>query len=143
MKPKDILIFKELLHEHKYRVTPARIALLMLLRNSKKPLTVNDIQKETTHKMDKVTLYRALEDFLKSKIVGKIKLQNTATYYEFLDKDHHHHHIVCENCGGIEDIEHCGQTNLQKEVLRTSKNFSIINSHSLEFFGLCKACNKK
>lgn len=142
MKSKDVVLFEELLRENGYRITPARIALLTFLSHSKNPLTVGDIQKEMKHKMDKVTLYRALEDFAKSKIVGKINLQDTATYYEFLHEDHHHHHIVCEKCGKIEDIENCNQTNLQKEVLKHSKSFAGINSHSLEFFGVCKACSK-
>jgi Fur family ferric uptake transcriptional regulator len=143
MKFKDTVLFEELLREHGYRNTPGRIALLTFLSRSKKPITVGDIQKEMDHTMDKVTLYRALEDFAKSRIVAKVNLQDTATYYEFLHMDHHHHHIVCENCGKIEDIKHCEQTNLQKEVLNISMNFSIINSHSLEFFGICKACSKK
>jgi Fur family ferric uptake transcriptional regulator len=142
MKSKDILLFKELLREHEYRITPARIALLTFLSRSKKPLTTRDIQKDMSYKMDKVTLYRALEDFSKSKIVGKINLQDTATYYEFIHDDHHHHHIVCEKCGKIEDIESCNQTNLQREILKYSKSFTAINSHSLEFFGVCKTCSK-
>lgn len=142
MKSKDTLMFEKLLREHEYRVTPARMALLIFLSRSKKPLTALDIQKEMNYTMDKVTLYRALEDFAKSKIVGKINLQDTATYYEFLHKDHHHHHIVCEKCGKIEDIENCNQSNLQKEVLKHSKSFTIINSHSLEFFGVCKTCSR-
>jgi Fur family ferric uptake transcriptional regulator len=92
--------------------------------------------------MDKVTLYRALEDFSKSKIVAKINLQDVAVYYEFLHTDHHHHHIVCEKCGKLEDIEHCSPLVLEKEILKHSKSFSSIASHSLEFFGVCKACSK-
>jgi Fe2+ or Zn2+ uptake regulation protein len=143
MKSKDLLLFEAQFRESGHRITPGRIALLGFLSNSKKPLTASTIQKEMTHKMDKVTLYRALEEFTKLKIITKINLQDTAAYYEFLHKDHHHHHIVCEKCGKIEDIEHCEETDLQKETLRASKNFSVINSHSLEFFGLCKFCNKK
>lgn len=142
MKSKDTLACEALLQEHGYRLTPGRVALLMFLKSSKKPLSARDIQKQLTHTMDKVTLYRALEDFATSKIVAKINLQDTATYYEFLHEDHHHHHIVCEKCGRIEDIENCNQTNLQKEVLKHSKSFTAINSHSLEFFGICKACDK-
>lgn len=142
MKSKDTFTFEELLHEYGYRITPARVALLIFLSRSKKPLTAGDIQKEMNHKMDKVTLYRALEDFATSKIIAKVNLQSTATYYEFLHENHHHHHIVCEKCGKIEDVENCNQTNLQKEVLSHSKSFISINSHSLEFFGICKACNK-
>jgi Fur family ferric uptake transcriptional regulator len=142
MKSKDILACEALLQEYGYRLTPGRIALLMFLKKAIKPLSAGDIQKKLGHKMDKVTVYRALEDFAISKIVAKINLQDTATYYEFLHEDHHHHHIVCEKCGKIEDIENCNQTNLQKEILKHSKSFTTINSHSLEFFGVCKACSK-
>ncbi len=143
MKSKDTLACEALLQEHGYRVTTGRIALLVFLRQSKKPLTASELQKGMNVPIDKVTLYRALEDFVQSKIVEKINLQDTSTYYEFLHKDHHHHHIICESCGKIEDMAHCEQVNLQKEILRSSKQFASITSHSLEFFGICKPCSKK
>ncbi len=142
MKSKDVLTCEELLKEHTYRVTPGRVALLLFLKHAKKPLSVGDIQKQINHEIDKVTLYRALEDFAQSKIVAKISLRDTATYYEFIHANHHHHHIVCEQCGNMEDIESCNQGSLQKEILKHSKSFKIINSHSLEFFGICKDCGK-
>lgn len=143
MNTSDVLMCEELLQKYGYRVTRGRVSLLMFLKQSKKPLAAKEIQKGMRSQLNKVTLYRALEDFTRSKIVGKINLQNTSTYYEFLHKDHHHHHIVCENCGKIEDIEHCEQTSFQNKILKSSKNFSSINSHSLEFFGICKTCAKK
>jgi Fur family ferric uptake transcriptional regulator len=142
MKSKDTLACEAMLQEHGYRLTPGRIALLMFLKKATKPLSAGDIQKQLVHKMDKVTLYRALEDFAISKIIAKINLQDTATYYEFLHEDHHHHHIVCEKCGKIEDIKNCNQHDIQKEVINSSKSFKIINSHSLEFFGICNTCRK-
>lgn len=143
MKSKDVLTCEALLQGHGYRLTPGRIALLVFLKSKKVPLTASDIQNQINHKLDKVTLYRALEDFVTSKIIAKVNLNNQASYYEFIHHDHHHHHhIVCEKCGKIEDIEHCNQTNLQKEILKHSKSFTTINYHSLEFFGICKACSK-
>lgn len=142
MKSTDVFYFEEILRDHGYRVTGRRVRLLMFLSNSKTPLSAANIQKELDHNMDKVTLYRALEDFVKSKIIGKVNLQGTATYYEFLHKDHHHHHIICEKCGKIEDIENCNQVNMIKETLKHSKLFSTIHSHSLEFFGVCNTCSK-
>jgi Fe2+ or Zn2+ uptake regulation protein len=142
MKSKDILVCEALLKEHTYRVTPGRMALLLFLRRTKKPLSVGDIQKQLDYRIDKVTLYRALEDFARSKIVAKISLRDTTTYYEFIHANHHHHHIVCEQCGKIEDVESCDARSLQKEILKHSKSFKVINSHSLEFFGICKDCSK-
>jgi len=140
MKTKDVLLAEQLLQEHGFRLTPGRIAILLFLKKSKQPLSAIEIQNGMIHKVDKVTLYRALEDFSQSRIVAKINLQGSATYYEFIRADHHHHHIVCEQCGKLEDIENCNQTNIQKEILKYSKSFKIVNSHSLEFFGICKAC---
>lgn len=142
MKSKDIIFCEDLLKKHLYRVTPGRVVLLIFLRHAKKPLTVGDIQKQLDFAMNKVTLYRALEDFTQSKVIAKISLRNVATYYEFIHADHHHHHIVCEQCGALEDIENCNQVSLQKEILKHSKRFKVINSHSLEFFGICKNCGK-
>lgn len=141
MKHTDVSVCENLLEEHGYRITKGRVALLSFLMHRNMPLSVGDIQKEINYTIDKVTLYRALEDFSSSKIVAKINLHNSATYYEFLHKDHHHHHIICEQCGKIEDIENCNQTNLQKEVIKSSKHFNAISSHSLEFFGTCKTCS--
>lgn len=142
MKSKDVIFCETILKEHSYRVTPGRVGLLLFLKRAKKPLSVGDIQTQLDYQIDKVTLYRALEDFVQSKIVAKISLRDTATYYEFVHDDHHHHHIVCERCGKIEDIESCDADSLQKEILKHSKSFKVINSHSLEFFGVCKECNK-
>lgn len=141
MKSKDTLICEEILREHTYRLTPGRIALLTFLKNTTKPITAREIQNKLGYRMDKVTLYRALEDFVSTKIVTKINLQDTVTYYEFVHKDHHHHHIICEKCGKIEDIEHCNQNELQKKAILSSKDFKTITSHSLEFFGVCKTCS--
>ncbi len=141
MKSKDLLVCEELLRKNNYRVTTGRRQLLLTLLRTKKPLSVSELSRETGHSLDKVTLYRALEDFVSSKIIVKVNLQSTATYYEFIHNDHHHHHIVCEKCGKIEDIENCNQADLQKEMIKSSKHFSVVSSHSLEFFGVCKMCD--
>ena len=142
MKSKDTILCEEMLQKHGYRLTAGRIALLMFLKKSKRPLSTSDIHEGMDYKLDKVTLYRALEYFVKSKIVTKINLQNSTIYYELIHADHHHHHVICEICGKLEDIEHCNQDNIQKEITKQSKSFKIINSHSLEFFGICKDCYK-
>ncbi len=140
MKTKDTLLCEDLLQKHGYRLTLGRIALLVFLKNRNTPLSASNIQKELQPSLDKVTLYRALEDFSKSKIIAKVNLQNATTYYEFIHADYHHHHLICEQCGKLEDIENCNQINLQKEILKHSKNFKVVHSHSLEFFGVCKEC---
>lgn len=141
MKSNERIACEELLSKHGFRVTSGRTELLLFLKQSKRPLSVAAIQKGVNISMDKVTLYRALEDFSKLKIITKVNLQSPLTYYEYIHDNHHHHHIICERCNTIEDIETCKQTNLQKNILTHSKKFSAVTSHSLEFFGICKECS--
>lgn len=139
MRSQD-LTYETILRTHGYRVTEGRVSLLSFLAKAKSPLTVSQILKGLHGTLDKVTLYRALVDFSHKKIITKVNLQDTLTRYEFLHANHHHHHIICERCGKIEDIEHCEQPHLEKSILKHSKTFSAITSHSLEFFGICKKC---
>lgn len=142
MKNKNLLEVEALLKENNFRLTKGRIDLLLFLKSTKKPLTAKDIQEGLSISLDKVTLYRALEDFVLARIVQKVNLKNNSNYYEFINTHHHHHHIVCEKCGKIEDVEICSQDVLEKQAVAHSKVFSKVHSHSLEFFGICHSCHK-
>ncbi len=105
----------------------------------KKPQTVLQIFnsiKSKNSSIDKVTIYRILTGLIELKIVKEINLGSREGCYE-LSNCEHHHHLVCENCGQIEDVKLCEDTIL-KEVKKQS-SFKVKN-HSLEFFGTCKKC---
>jgi len=59
--------------------------------------------------------------------------------YEF-KTNHHHHHLVCTSCGRVQDVEANVVEKLENEIQK-NKNFKV-QSHSMEFFGLCSACQK-
>jgi Fe2+ or Zn2+ uptake regulation protein len=134
----DKKICEEILKVHGYRVTTGRVAILSAIKKSSKPLTALQLQEILS--CDKVTLYRALDDFVHSKIISEVSLKGRALYYEFNHHDHHHHHIVCTRCGVIEDIKDCNEKVLQKTALKLTTSFEQVTSHSLEFFGVCKKC---
>jgi Fur family transcriptional regulator, ferric uptake regulator len=87
--------------------------------------------------IDKVTVYRTLDYFTELGIVGKIQFQEKVTKYELIESGEHHHHLVCNKCGKVEDIPLNDEDLINKIGLQS--NFKII-SHSLEFFGLCHQC---
>lgn len=142
MKTKDTLGFETLLKENNFRVTKGRVEILSFLKRAKQPVTAKELQEAISLSLDKVTLYRALEDFVAAKLVQKVNLHNNSTYYELINEHHHHHHIICEHCGKLEDIEICNSAIFEKEVLSATNSFAIVNSHSLEFFGVCRSCHK-
>jgi Fe2+ or Zn2+ uptake regulation protein len=131
--------FKALLKEHGYRATSGRIALLTLLWKENKPLTVDEIKKRLESKLDMVTLYRALEALSKSGVVHRVELGHGHAHYELEKK--HHHHVVCTDCGEIEDVEVAEIEGLEARLSKSTRRFKSIYSHNVEFFGLCKACS--
>ncbi len=139
MKRKDV---DAILRKHGFRATKGRVALIETLSKCSKPESMEEITKLVSRSLDAANVYRALEAFAKTEIARKIDFQNGRTYYELSLDRHHHHHIVCTKCGRIEDIRGC-KPKLEKEALTQAKSFSSIDSHSLEFFGTCKTCDKK
>ena len=134
----------DLLKERGHKITEARLAILDVFLNSKLPLTAFDVQrilgKNNKFKgINEATIYRTISSFEKSDIIKKIDLRRDSVYFEL--NDDHHHHIVCTNCGLIEDFKESGEIEklLEKISLKTSK-FKSIKEHSLELFGICKEC---
>ncbi|QQR64786.1 transcriptional repressor [Candidatus Kaiserbacteria bacterium] len=131
----------QLLQEKGFRVTKGRVALLKLLETASQPLSVHDILTEWKGKApDQATLYRSLADLSDAGIVHRINFHSGTAYFEYAPDRPHHHHIVCSECGVIEEIEECSVGTLQKKLMRESTQFIKINAHILEFFGECKKC---
>lgn len=116
------------------KATKQRLKVLSILYKNKGPITVESMISKSD--MSLASLYRILEAFEGVCLVRKIDLRGKSFFYEI--NDAHHHHIVCNSCGDIEEIDICGID----KIIPWSKKFSIINEHSLEFFGMCKTCAK-
>ena len=130
-----------LLRESGLKATPRRIYLLSLLAKANKPLSAHEFKDAWRQgKTDVVTLYRALEALASAGIVRRVDLQHGHTDYELVVSGEHHHHLVCTECGTIEDIEGCPAKSIEKRALAESSKFSSLQQHSLEFFGVCNIC---
>ena len=119
------------------KITPARLSLLDILKHAKKPLSIKEISK-ILGGPDLVTLYRNIESLMDLKLVNQINLKDWQAYFELNDSKQHHHHIICTNCGKMEDVE-IKEVKLDKTFLK-KHGFAKVTDHSLEFFGLCSKC---
>jgi Fur family ferric uptake transcriptional regulator len=130
-----------MLHEKGFRVTAARVKLLTLLERAGKPLSIQNIVSRWIGKVpNQTTLYRSLTDLCVVGIVRRMDLNTGIAHFEYTPDRPHHHHVVCTECGRIEEIQECSVGALEKKVLRESVQFTKINTHNLEFFGACKEC---
>ena len=122
------------------RATPARIAVMKFLEKVKQPVDVNTIINKVNRekiKTDPATVFRIMNMLTKKGITIQIQFQEGKTRYELAGKAHHHH-LVCEACGRIQDVSTSIAPTLEKEIQK-KQNF-LVKRHSLEFFGLCADC---
>lgn len=132
------------LKEKGARITPVRRAIVeIFVRSSESPVSavdILDILKKTRKSVNKTTVYREIAFLSEEEIIDSINLGEDQKRYEL--KQSHHHHIVCQNCKIIEEIEIPEIEQILKKtegkILRQSKFQSIL--HSLEFFGICSRC---
>lgn len=127
---------QKILQEKGLKTTSARIAVLDHLEKQKNPIDVLTIVESLNSQADQATIYRILEVLTQKGIVNRLEFGEGKYRYE-IEKEHHHH-LVCTNCGKIEDIEIDLSDDFDREVFK-KKGFKV-ESHSLEFFGLCRSC---
>jgi Fe2+ or Zn2+ uptake regulation protein len=133
--------YATLLRESGLKATPRRIHLLSLLSKATKPLSAHEFKSAWKQgEADVVSIYRALEALASAGIVRRVDLQHGHTDYELVIPGEHHHHLVCTDCGTIEDFEGCPAESIERAALKESSKFSSLQQHSLEFFGICNTC---
>ena len=130
--------FARVLREAGFRATFGRVALLEALEKAGKPIRVEELAKKLGKQIDITNLYRALEALAKAGIVRRVDLRPEFVHYE-LAEGKHHHHLVCDSCGKVEDV-HLQEPALERSALRATRSFALVRTHSLEFFGTCRGC---
>lgn len=91
------------------RATPARAAVLGLLRNAAQPLSQRDVERALGaegHAFDRVTLYRALEWLQANGLAHKVVGEDRIVRFGGTDAAHREHaHFQCRACGSTLCLE--------------------------------------
>jgi Fur family transcriptional regulator, ferric uptake regulator len=132
----------ELLRANGMRITKNRIHILETLLRAEKPLSLDEIQFGSTIKgnaPDYATVFRVMTLLENLKIVQKVNLNRSCSYYELLNPKQHYDHIICTACGKVTlMVDSCPVERVERQIEK-QYGFSEIR-HSLEFFGRCAAC---
>lgn len=133
--------YKDELNRANVQVTQARLAIIEHFGSHDEPIDAQDLVEHLREKLniDRATIFRILNVFTKNGLLKKLEFGEGKARYELANSTDHHH-LICENCGKIEDIPDTVIPKMEKEIEK-NHNF-LIKRHSLEFFGLCKDCQK-
>jgi Fur family ferric uptake transcriptional regulator len=140
MRKKDD--FRRILRKSGHKATPSRLAILEVFQKAKEPLSAQGIIGLLSRNVDQATIYRTLKSLKEKGIIKQIDLRHNHAHYELTDIADHHH-LICLSCGKIENVEHHNVEAMERTILQNAKHFAEIKQHTLEFYGICKACAKK
>lgn len=133
--------FKVMLKEKNLRVTDHRIAVLSYLSKVRQPVTVYQIVETLRKKedVDQATVYRNLTSLHEVGLLRRLDFNHGHAHYE-LETGRASHQFICNTCETIEKIEGISVDDTVKKMLKKSKKFKNVTSHSIEIYGQCKSC---
>jgi Fur family transcriptional regulator, ferric uptake regulator len=104
-------------------------------------LTALEIDRELPD-VGRATVYRALEQLEGLGLIQRVDVGGDAAGYERVDPSgHHHHHIVCEQCGRVVAFEDEG---LEQAIVALARRPDFnVSSHEVTLRGECASCGRE
>ena len=126
-----------------HRITKVRKEVVRIFSETDKPLSANQVEKRLIKSglsVNKTTIYRELQFLLANHYLVEVHLYPKEVSYESSELKHHHH-LVCNSCGSIENVTNCLAKELEKDIYK-KKGFKT-ERHTLEFYGTCASCTRE
>ncbi|CAJ1316220.1 Ferric uptake regulation protein [Paenibacillus nuruki] len=138
---------KERLKSKGYKLTPQReTTIRVLLQHEKDHLSAEEVfllVKEQFPEIGMATVYRVLDLLNELHVVQKVNFGDGAARFDLrqANSPHLHHHLICTECGNVEEIMDDWLLPLEKRIER-EYGFTVTD-HRLDFQGICTECRVK
>jgi Fur family transcriptional regulator, ferric uptake regulator len=122
------------------RSTRQRAALAALLENLDDFRSAQELHDELRKRGEGVgltTVYRTLQQMAAAGAVDTLRTDTGESVYR-LCSQHHHHHLVCRQCGSTVEIS-AGEVETWAAEIARKHGFSDV-THTIEIFGVCDRC---
>ncbi|MBV8271217.1 MAG: ferric iron uptake transcriptional regulator [Cupriavidus sp.] len=85
------------------------------------------------------TVYRVLNQLVQANILLRHSFESDHAVFE-LNEGGHHDHLICLQCGRVEEFRDEGIEQRQKQV--AAQNDFVLREHMLVLYGLCPTCHQ-
>ena len=125
------------------RVTAARASLVDVLARANRPLTIPEIRGHAPA-LATSSAYRNLSVLEAAGVVHRIVTTGDHARYELAeDLTGHHHHLICSQCGAVEDVP--ASSRLEQSVAKAADEIARrtgfrTQHHRVDLVGLCHRC---
>jgi Fur family ferric uptake transcriptional regulator len=124
------------------RYTGSRKSLVGILAGAGQPMSMPEILAAV--RLPQSSAYRNLAVLESAGVVRRIVTHDEFYRYELAeDLTGHHHHLVCERCGLVEDftLSKGLEASLETALAKTaSKRGLAVGGHRVDVYGLCQEC---
>jgi Fur family ferric uptake transcriptional regulator len=128
------------LDEAGYRLTGPRRALATLIAGRSGHFTADDLLADSRQRrlgLGRATVFRSLDVLADIGAIERLDLP-TGEHAFVACEPRHHHHVVCSSCGRSTPVADAGLERLA-EAIGESTGYRV-ETHRLEIFGRCPAC---
>lgn len=136
----DIELIVERMEARGHRVTGSRRRVVDAVLSQPSPhFTVDDVLDDAPD-VGRATVFRTMKILTDLNVVCRVLLEDGTLHYRLSTRGHHHH-LVCRDCGRVEDFSNCDVGALVRELSKATDY--EIEGHWLEVYGRCSACRSR
>ena len=125
------------------RYTGQRRRVVDILMRAGHPLSITDILRGRRD-LAQSSVYRNLSALEHAGVVRRVTTDDEFGLYELTEElTGHHHHLICQNCGRVQDLPLPGafERTLDRTLDRVAGEAGFAEvSHRLDLIGLCADC---
>ncbi|MBI2846801.1 MAG: transcriptional repressor [Chloroflexi bacterium] len=118
------------------RLTTSRRSVLKAVAKRAEHFAAEEVQRQSKG-VSRATVFRTLKLLEEMGILCRVLLKDGSLHYS-LSRREHHHHLVCLDCGSVQDFSDTNLEQMVKELVKKA-NFEI-EGHWLDFYGHCGEC---
>ncbi|AKJ69089.1 MULTISPECIES: ferric iron uptake transcriptional regulator [Pandoraea] len=120
------------------KATLPRLKILEIFQNSEvRHLTAEDVYRHLLNEQLDIglaTVYRVLTQFEQAGLLSRSNFESGKAVFE-LNEGHHHDHLVCLDCGRVEEFFD-SEIERRQKLIAKERGFAL-QEHSLAMYGSC------
>ncbi|MCC6275888.1 MAG: transcriptional repressor [Leptospiraceae bacterium] len=135
---KEMKIFEDILRKKGLKITTQRMLVAEKIFSVHNHFTADgllELLRDRRDEISKATIYRIISIMVEANLLSEHDFGKEFKFYEHIVGHEHHDHIICVECGRIEEF--VSEKIEELQALAAKEKGFTIKGHHLNIFGVC------